>query len=569
MAVDASGGAPASGGRSPASQSGPDPLIGRVINDRFRIVSLIARGGMGKVYRAEQAPLGREIALKVLNPNYSGDSDPEFHKRFFLEASTTAKLTHPNTVSIFDYGRTDDDIYYIAMELLEGKTLHRALRESGPMEPSRALHIARQVCRSLREAHGLGVIHRDLKPANVYLVRHGDESDFVKVLDFGLVKNLEDTGEDLTQTGLFMGSPKYMSPEQIRGERVDGRADIYALGVILYEMLTGKVPFDRPNSVNILMAHVHEAPPAMREINPNAAVPPILEQIVMKTMAKSADDRFASMDDLLVALKQVTLDAGIGGLSLMHSLSGEIASPNVTGAHQAVSISGDPLGVTSTGTGPTLTPSGTPLALGSASSAIGAPASVEQSQQRSKLPAIITAISVVVLLAVGIAAFTTGGEPTAEATQTIPPPRPDPATGASGATGADPAVSPTATAPTEPSEPAIVRTLVSLRSTPSGAMVRVAGADGTAREYGPTPADVEWTGADAERGRQVAFVFALRGHRDYSVTRTITSETLEVSVELEAAAAARPFRPRPPRRPEGSGSDGPVGPVKGYKLDPY
>ena len=130
------------------SSKAPDALIGRVINDRFRIVSLVARGGMGKVYRAEQAPLGREVALKVLNPSYSGDSDPEFHKRFFLEASTCSKLTHPNTVTIFDYGRTDDDIYYIAMELLEGRTLHRLLREDGPMEAERAMHVARQVCRS-------------------------------------------------------------------------------------------------------------------------------------------------------------------------------------------------------------------------------------------------------------------------------------------------------------------------------------------------------------------------------------------------------------------------------------
>src|SRR6201992_3318 len=172
------------------STGAPDPLIGRVVNDRFKITALIARGGMGKVYRAEQAPLGRVCAVKVLNPSYAGEQDPEFHKRFFLEASIASKLTHPNTVTIFDYGKTDDDIYYIAMELLEGRTLHRALREQGPFLPDRTMHIARQICRSLREAHGMGVIHRDLKPANVYLLQHGDEGDVVKVLDFGLVKNL-------------------------------------------------------------------------------------------------------------------------------------------------------------------------------------------------------------------------------------------------------------------------------------------------------------------------------------------------------------------------------------------
>src|ERR1700712_4339923 len=241
-----------------ANAQGPDPLIGRVINERYRVVATIARGGMGKVYRAEQQPLGRLVALKVLSPNYTGDNDPEFHKRFFLEASIASKLSHPNTVTIFDYGKTDDDIYYIAMELLEGRTLHRVLRDDAPLSAERTMHIARQICRSLREAHNIGVIHRDLKPANVFLLNHGDEVDVVKVLDFGLVKNLLDKGEELTQTGLFMGSPKYMSPEQIRGDACDGRVDIYALGVMMYEMLTGKVPFDRQNSVNILMAHTHE-----------------------------------------------------------------------------------------------------------------------------------------------------------------------------------------------------------------------------------------------------------------------------------------------------------------------
>jgi eukaryotic-like serine/threonine-protein kinase len=283
-----------------------DPVIGRTINDRFKIVSLLARGGMGKVYRAEQLPLGRQCAIKILNPGYAGDQDPEFHKRFFLEASVASKLTHPNTVTIFDYGRTDDDIYYIAMELLEGVTLHRAIRVAGVLAEERVTHISMQVCRALREAHGLGVIHRDLKPANVFLLEHGDEPDYVKILDFGLVKEFAaEPAEQLTQTGLFMGSPKYMAPEQIRGDRVDARTDIYSLGVIMYEMLCGKVPFDRPNSVNILMAHVNDAVPPMRSINPNIEVSEVMEHTVMRCMSKDPDQRFSSMDEVLVALKTV------------------------------------------------------------------------------------------------------------------------------------------------------------------------------------------------------------------------------------------------------------------------
>src|SRR5271156_2483736 len=313
---------------APSKSTGaPDPLIGRLINDRFKIAALIARGGMGKVYRAEQAPLGRVCAIKVLNPNYAGEHDPEFHKRFFLEASIASKLTHPNTVTIFDYGRTDDDIYYMAMEYLEGHTLHRAIREAGSFPEERGAHIARQICRALREAHSLGVIHRDLKPANIFLVEHGDETDFVKVLDFGLVKDVSGEGEDLTQTGLFMGSPKYMAPEQIRGDKVDARTDIYALGIIMYEMITGKVPFDRPNSVNILMAHVNEDAPPMRQMNPNTQVSPAFEETIARCMAKNPDQRFRSMDEVLGALKRIGTAGFMTGTGEFRALSVSGSSP--------------------------------------------------------------------------------------------------------------------------------------------------------------------------------------------------------------------------------------------------
>ncbi len=283
----------------------PDPLLGRVINDKFRILGFIARGGMGKVYRAEQVPLGRVCAIKLLDPNYTGEHDPEFHKRFFLEASMTSKLRHPNTVTIFDYGHTDDDIYYMAMEYLEGYTLHRAIRQVGHLPEERTAHIARQISRSLREAHTLGVVHRDLKPANVYLLEHGDEPDYVKVLDFGLVKDVSSGSEELTKAGLFMGSPKYMAPEQITGGVIDSRTDIYALGIIMYEMVTGKVPFDRPKSLDILMAHVNEEVPPIHKMNPAARVSPALEEAIMRSMAKNQNDRYRSMDEVLAALKRL------------------------------------------------------------------------------------------------------------------------------------------------------------------------------------------------------------------------------------------------------------------------
>jgi serine/threonine-protein kinase len=288
-----------------------DPLVGRTLNGRFKILSVIARGGMGKVYKAEQAPLGRLCALKVLSPKYEGDRDPEFHRRFFLEASTASKLKHPNTVTVYDYGKSEEDLYYIAMEFIEGRTLHRAIRDDGPFDEVRTAHVARQICRSLREAHRLGIVHRDLKPGNVLLVDGGDEGDSVKVLDFGLVKDVSNenaAGEDLTQAGLFMGSPKYMAPEQIMGPeasaRISARTDIYALGVVMYEMLCGKVPFDRGAGVATLMAHVHEMPPPMTVHRPDLLLSDVMHEIIRRCLEKDPAKRYTNMDEVLTALKR-------------------------------------------------------------------------------------------------------------------------------------------------------------------------------------------------------------------------------------------------------------------------
>ena len=541
---------------------GPDPLIGRVINDRFRIVSVIARGGMGKVYRAEQSPLGREVALKVLNPNYSGEQDPEFHKRFFLEASICAKLTHPNTVTIFDYGRTDDDVYYIAMELLEGPTLHRALREETRFPADRTMHIARQMCRSLREAHSLGVIHRDLKPANIYLVRHGDERDFVKVLDFGLVKDL-DKGEDLTQTGLFMGSPKYMAPEQIRGEKVDARCDVYALGVIMFEMLTGKVPFDRPNSVNILMAHVHEQPPLMSDMAPDAQIDPMLEQVVLKAMAKKPEERFSGMDELLVALKQVAQQSGLAvsrsgemGVSSEYAIGG-----GSTGAFAAVRISGDASGAVPTPSGSSLTP---PIAAPSDELLDSSPFAQQQQKKNRAMLFVVGALVLAALIG-GWMALRGGDDPIPTASTTN-------GTGTTGAGTTGTTVEPppdttmteaTMVAPTE------ATVAVTLESTPPGAMVRVDNV-----EYGPTPTTIHWSGAEAAVGREVTFQFQLDGHRDFTITRTVIGETLSVVAALEEASddrrpIRRPPRPRTTTMTTMETSTGTSIGIKGYKAEPY
>lgn len=281
--------------------------MGTVLLERVRIERPIARGGMGKVYYGEQVRMKRPCAIKILDPRMGGESDiAEFTRRFLLEASIAAKLTHPNVVTIFDYGETADGSCFIAMEYLEGRSLSEELKAVGRMPPERAIHIVRQVARALREAHALGVVHRDMKPGNVYLVKRDDDDDVVKVLDFGLVKDnaaAEAQEQQHTQFGQIMGSPRYMAPEQVQGKAVDGRTDIYSVGAMLYTMLAGRPPFDKASELAILMAQVSEKPPPIASVAPDVVLPPGLEAVVMKCLAKNPDDRYASMEELINALK--------------------------------------------------------------------------------------------------------------------------------------------------------------------------------------------------------------------------------------------------------------------------
>jgi serine/threonine-protein kinase len=288
----------------PATTQGAeeDALVGRTIGGRYRIVGTVGLGGMGRVYDAVQSPLDRHVAIKVLLGGHAHDA--AFRRRFMLEAAVTSKLTHPNTVTLFDYGETDG-IYYIAMELLKGRTLSDIVRQEGALSQERAIHIAQQVCRSLSEAHSQGVIHRDLKPANVMLLSQRHELDFVKVLDFGLVKFFIDGGDGHTHQGTFVGTPHYVSPEQARDEQPDPRSDVYSLGILMYLMLTGQVPFHASSAVEVLVKQLNEKPVPPRERRPDLNIDPELEALVLKCLAKQRDERVQSMDELLAALTQV------------------------------------------------------------------------------------------------------------------------------------------------------------------------------------------------------------------------------------------------------------------------
>jgi serine/threonine-protein kinase len=290
-----------------------DPFLGTLLGGKYRIESFIARGGMGSVYRGTQEPLGRPVAVKVfLNPGGDVVDDEQMEKRFFREASVSARLQSPNTVVVHDYGALEGRRgVYIVMEFLDGPTLRDVLKREVSIEPARAVRIVTQIGGALVEAHEAQLVHRDLKPGNVLLVRRGADDDFVKVVDFGLVKQVaranDDSAEVLTREGVFLGTPRYMAPEQASGAEVDARTDIYSLGVMLYELLSGEPPFRASGRVDtaleVLTAHLTKPPPPLSSRARARDVPPALERVVMRCLAKSPDDRFPSVRALLEELR--------------------------------------------------------------------------------------------------------------------------------------------------------------------------------------------------------------------------------------------------------------------------
>ncbi len=272
------------------SVASPEALVGRTIDGKLTLVGVLGRGGMGVVYRARQHSMDREVAVKVLNPGFSNDT--ESVRRFLHEARAATRLDHPNVITVFDFGRTDDGLLYIVMELLGGHSLGSEI-ELGPLAPARAVHVLTQVADAVHHAHGRGLVHRDLKPENVYLV-HGSSlrGDFVKVLDFGIAMMQSYEGmERITRTGAVCGTPAYMSPEQVLGDEVDLRSDIYSLGLIAYEMFTGAHPFLADTPMRQMLAHIEKPVPPFAEVAPHVAVPPPLEAAVRRALEKQREQR--------------------------------------------------------------------------------------------------------------------------------------------------------------------------------------------------------------------------------------------------------------------------------------
>jgi len=481
-----------------------DVLEGAVINGKFRIVSLVATGGMGRIYRAEQAPLGRLVAVKVLRtPSIVSETiATEFRKRFFREANILAKLQHANVVTLFDYGRIEglaDERYFMAMEYLAGDTLALRLKKVHSLPVQDSLRILRQVARGLREAHKLGVVHRDLKPSNVMLVPEEDGAEVVKILDFGIGKLLgTDDDQELTQEGAFLGSPKYIAPEQVNERRVDQRTDVYALGVIAYESLTGRVPFEGQTNLETILAHTNQAVPPMAERSPGTIVPDVVEAFVRRCLEKDPARRPQSMEEVLRAIGDC--ERSLFGASSLGSGSGDgpvsqriVARPHTESETLAltpppyVQVPPRP----SMGTASPLTRSD----------------SMPVRRGPSRLP---------IALAIGLLALAVGGFAVARLTTRE-------ATGAAASS----------TAPVASASSALPRsfTLV-LDSRPSGADVW----DGN-DVIGLTPMQVTIDRA-AVRGVQRRFVLRLDGYSPYTVLQGDSEGTVQVTAPLEPLPAA-------------------------------
>jgi len=534
---------PATSASHPSLAAEADPLIGRTVNDRYRIVEAIGQGGMGRVYKALQSPLDRVVALKILGAGH--DRDPNFYKRFFLEASVTARLTHPNTITLYDYGRTQDGIFFIAMEYLDGRTLSQAMQQDGPLAQERVIHVSQQICRSLREAHALGIIHRDLKPANVMLLRQQDDHDFVKVLDFGLVKFFhgDNPDGDITNAGTFMGSPHYIAPEQARNQGPDQRCDIYSLGVLLYHMLTGEVPFTAPNPVDIILKHLHEAPVPPRKLRPDLQIDPQLEAILLRCMAKERAERFQSMDELLAALKvaRQQLTGSTGPLSAPPPATPDALRPVAPRTPSAAQVS------------PSTPGEALPASPQDGSRAVPPPPppedAVEEPAPRlrftgvgdppSSIRSIWIATGVAVLAAFALTLWMARGRqnrrqpvvtveqgpPVVVAAPVSGPPRPAYQPASAGVT------------------------LVTLTSAPSGAEVN----DADGRALGRTPMDLP-----VSAGKPLQLLLKLEGYKPFQVVRrSLSGDRLAISATLKKEPSkAEPQRPTVRRS-------------VGYKDDPY
>ncbi|HSO00296.1 MAG TPA: serine/threonine-protein kinase, partial [Candidatus Nanopelagicales bacterium] len=442
---------------------------------------------------------------------------------FFLEASILARLQHPNIVTVFDYGRVENmepERYFMAMEFLEGETLFRRMRKDRRIPPQEAMNIARQIARGLREAHKHGVVHRDLKPSNVMLVPGEEMGELVKILDFGLVKVVADDSEELTQQGSFLGSPRFKSPEQISHGKVDLRTDVYSLGIIVYQMLCGKVPFEAPNSVQILIAHLQQPIPPMRERTPDADVPEVLENFVRTCLSKDPEGRPANMDAFIKGLGDCAQSMGLsttfGSTGMVTVDSGGIHAPTPM---PPVKVMAAPPASSAAGTG---------RGEDSTDAATARPAEAAPQSRKGLLFAVIGAVA---LLGVGLGVGLRGDPPSQAAA---------------------PAPSPTDKPASPPPEPTSRGSFtLMIESMPTGAEVLE-----DDKPLGTTPLQISITN-DVVREQPKRLTVRAEGYDPYSIVQGPSEQSVRLVATLTKIAAPTATAPAaaapPPPRPRGGG----------------
>jgi len=505
--------------------------LGSVINDgKYRVISLIASGGMGHVYEAEQAPLGRRVALKVVRlPLDSSDAErPEyFRKRFFREASILAKMQHPNVVTIHDYGRIEGEPerYFMAMEYLDGMTLAQCIDSRAPLAADETLRLLRQVARGLREAHRLGAVHRDLKPSNIMLVPDEEGGEVVKILDFGIGKLLGSPGEEqeLTQEGAFLGSPKYVAPEMVNERRVDERTDVYSLGVIAYECLTGQLPFQTETNLEMILAHCSAPVPEMSHRAPTVQVPPVIETFVRKCMEKAPEDRPQSMDEVLRVITEC--EQTVFGTTSARGVPSGVGASGGGGSVKSDAVPKQPpaSGNNDPSVDTLVSNPGLPNPVSTATPST-APAPVPATPQRQSRTIVVAGATIAVLLLAGLIAARRMAHPSSEAPQ------------AAAVSAPAPSASAAALAPRS--------FVLVLDSTPQGADVL----EGD-QMLGTTPMQVTIDRAGVQNAPR-RFVLRLDGYTPYTLLQGDSTTTVESVAVLAAAPtpAASASAATPPRR---------------------
>jgi predicted Ser/Thr protein kinase len=302
-------------------------LVGQIVADRYHVLRKLGEGGMGQVYLVEHVKMQRKSALKVMNPGMVKDADAI--SRFNREAANASRINHPNVASVYDFGETPDGLIFLAMEFVDGPPLTKVIEQQGALQPARAAEIIRQAADALAVAHDMGIVHRDLKPDNIMVAKTRDGGDLVKVVDFGIAKAQDSAAQKVTQTGMVVGTPEYMSPEQLSGDKLDGRSDIYSLGLVAFNMLTGALPFVGDSQQETMIMRLTDKPKHLGDLKPEVSWPEDVQAVMDRVLARTKDERYQSAPefgrDLVRAIDRMPATQMMAAGTMVIGASGAVA----------------------------------------------------------------------------------------------------------------------------------------------------------------------------------------------------------------------------------------------------